>query len=511
MSTAQQPSPMSDPFAGYGAFASPPAAAPSNPHGFQQQQPQGQGQVSGMNGNPYQQNAASDNPFAAYNNTQQPTAQPNTQSMVASNQQTNQWSMQQQQQSMVGFNQQQMAMTPQQQPPQMNAAYSTASTNYMTPGSMVSQTPQTQVNQMMSPGMASQSQQFFSPQQQSYPPYQQPQQAIPQQATSPVPAPAPIQVTTEEDDDFFGAFSATSNKKHEASPTKSVLPPNEFEAEYNENVSVLSKDTNGTAGYTSSSPLDDPRFAPKPPKPHGLDNAITLARNAPGASALPEFDKVTHSGYALARISFRTILIKKWKQVFWVTYGDSKLFIFRSSADFADWVSNPYLNKAQRAFLVKVEIDLVGDCMENNVRGYQVTNQRLKNYNDKMLHQFKLERWMDYGPTIAAAFGSQNEREIYQLRTIVAEMIKRSNKHNRGYGHDQPPPHQYSSNANYQTGHPPSQQFNYSDSASTGMIRDQNSIGGRSGVFSTGHVEGRSNNYNSVAGYHATSRGAYQY
>ena len=35
---------------------------------------------------------------------------------------------------------------------------------------------------------------------------------------------------------------------------------------------------------------------------------------------------------------------------------------------------------------------------------------------------------MDYGPTIAAAFGSPNEREIYQLRTIFSEMLKRSPK-----------------------------------------------------------------------------------
>merc|ERR1712154_124977 len=165
-----------------------------------------------------------------------------------------------------------------------------------------------------------------------------------------------------------------------------------------ESVSVLSKSTNGTelhnstaggnGGGGSTSPLDDPRFAPKPPRPHGLDNARQLAHGAPaGSSILPDYNLVTHSGYALARISFRTILIKKWKQVFWVTYGQTKLLVFRSSADFEDWVSNPYLNTAQREFLVKLNIDLVEDLRDKGTRGYQVTNQRLKNYNNKMLYQ----------------------------------------------------------------------------------------------------------------------------
>ena len=33
---------------------------------------------------------------------------------------------------------------------------------------------------------------------------------------------------------------------------------------------------------------------------------------------------------------------------------------------------------------------------------------------------------MDYGPTIAAAFASPNEREVYNLRTVFTEMMKRA-------------------------------------------------------------------------------------
>lgn len=177
------------------------------------------------------------------------------------------------------------------------------------------------------------------------------------------------------------------------------------------------------------SPLDDPKFAPKPAAVHGLANAQALSQHAPpGASPLPDFDLVTHSGYILSRISFRTILIKKWKQTFWVTYKGSQILFFRSSADFEDWISNPYLSQGQRDFLIKLKVDFVEDLYKNSIRGYQVTKQRLKNYNNKMLQQFKLERWMDYGPTIAAAFASPNEREVFNLRTILLELMKKMPK-----------------------------------------------------------------------------------
>jgi hypothetical protein len=119
---------------------------------------------------------------------------------------------------------------------------------------------------------------------------------------------------------------------------------------------------------------------------HGLENAKALSQHAPpGASPLPDFEKVTHSGYVLSRISFRTILIKKWKQTFWVSYGTNQVLFFRSSADFEDWVSNPYLSQAQRDFLVKLKVDFVEDLYKQSVRGYQCTPQRLKNYNNQML------------------------------------------------------------------------------------------------------------------------------
>lgn len=213
------------------------------------------------------------------------------------------------------------------------------------------------------------------------------QEQVPPQQQNPYynqPAPVPTQntapqaVVQEDNDDFFGDFSNNSVKE---SPNR---PPSVFEANQNDDVSYLSKSTGGTE--RGASILDDPKFAPKPPAVHGLANAHALAQHAPpGASPLPDFDQVSHSGYVLARISFRTILIKKWKQSFWVMYGSTKVLFFRSSADFEDWISNPYLSQAQRDFLVKLRIDFAGDLNKQGVRGYQVTPQRLKNYNNKML------------------------------------------------------------------------------------------------------------------------------
>mmetsp|Transcript_14887 Transcript_14887/g.31567 ORF Transcript_14887/g.31567 Transcript_14887/m.31567 type:complete len:168 (+) Transcript_14887:1-504(+) len=41
--------------------------------------------------------------------------------------------------------------------------------------------------------------------------------------------------------------------------------------------------------------------------------------------------------------------------------------------------------------------------------GYQVTQVRRKPYGKNVMLHFKLERWMDYGPTIAAAFAAREE------------------------------------------------------------------------------------------------------
>ena len=208
--------------------------------------------------------------------------------------------------------------------------------------------------------------------------------------TQSVPAPA-----TGKEDDFFGEFSNTFDKSQpeiNESPSRNSLshPPSVLEPSNDDEVSQFSRSvasvTSNRPPITGKTAFDDPKFAPKPPKPHGLENSQSLAHKAPyGASPLPNWDLVTHSGYILSRISFRTILIKKWKQVFWISYGTSKVLFFRSKADFEDWVSNPYLTMTEREFLVKLTVDFVQDSYKPGVNGYQVTPQKLKSYNNEML------------------------------------------------------------------------------------------------------------------------------
>ena len=150
-----------------------------------------------------------------------------------------------------------------------------------------------------------------------------------------------------------------------------------------------------------------------------------LAMNAPSEAApLPKGDLVLKSGFVLARISFRTIVMKKWKQAFWVMYGPHTMLWFRSHADFDDWLNNPYLTQTQCNYLIKLAVNFVHDLYRPNVRGYQVTQARSKPYGNKIYRQFKLERWMDYGPTIAAAFASLEINEIDSLRQAIVECMR---------------------------------------------------------------------------------------
>lgn len=116
--------------------------------------------------------------------------------------------------------------------------------------------------------------------------------------------------------------------------------------------------------------------------------------------------------------------MKKWKQTYWVQYGPHTMLWFRSENDFTDWLNNPYHDQTQRNFLIKLAVNFVHDLYKPNVRGYQVTQCRTKAYGNKMIRQFKLERWMDYGPTIAAAFGSYNPREVDDLREALVECMR---------------------------------------------------------------------------------------
>jgi len=153
--------------------------------------------------------------------------------------------------------------------------------------------------------------------------------------------------------------------------------------------------------------------------------AQQLARQAPpGAAPLPRVELIRNKGYVLSRISFRTIVMKKWKQCFWVQYGPHTMLWFRNEEDFNDWLNNPYHTQPQRNYLIKLAVNFVHDLHRPNVRGYQVTQATTKSYGRERMKQFKLERWMDYGPTIAAAFASQDPMEVDLLRETIVQCMR---------------------------------------------------------------------------------------
>ena len=175
-----------------------------------------------------------------------------------------------------------------------------------------------------------------------------------------------------------------------------------------------SKSSNGrkNGGSSTGQSWDrNPHLAPPPPPTPGRHHAEYLAqKSAPAmASPLPRYDLVHHSGYVLSRISFRTVLLRKWKQTFWIQYGPTQLLFFRTYADYVDWLNNPYHTTKAREFLIKLRVDFVSDLKKSSVMGYQVTQIRRKPYGRNVMLHFKLERWMDYGPTIAAAFAAREE------------------------------------------------------------------------------------------------------
>jgi len=277
---------------------------------------------------------------------------------------------------------------------------------------------------------------------------QQPQPHPSQKALQWNPQPSPPQITDSADHDPFGIFGSENpptKTSFTASQQPSPAPPlKEIQTSNSDIVSVVSRSSlEGSSSriedeserqlqppttiYEQNHTNNSEDYAPPPPPSKTSTYSAQLAQTAPpNASPLPSYSAVRHSGFVLSRISFRSILLKKWKQTFWIQYGPHKLLFFRSISDYDDWLYNPYHTKTQRDFLVKFEVDFVTDLSKATIKGYQVSGVRLKAYNRKIMRQFKLERWMEYGPTIAAAFASTETLEVENLRRCIMELINAS-------------------------------------------------------------------------------------
>mmetsp|Transcript_33468 Transcript_33468/g.49232 ORF Transcript_33468/g.49232 Transcript_33468/m.49232 type:complete len:265 (+) Transcript_33468:66-860(+) len=161
-----------------------------------------------------------------------------------------------------------------------------------------------------------------------------------------------------------------------------------------------------------------------------LRYSLMLAETAPdNASPLPNADDILACGFVLARLSVRTIMMKKWKQTYWVQYGPTSLLIFRSVIDCEDWLTNPYHTQKMRDFLVKGRFDFSGGSGKLNGLKYLVTQTKTKSQGrlDNM-SQFKLERIKEFGAAIVVAvFASQIEKEVEDIRSAILCCIKNAN------------------------------------------------------------------------------------
>lgn len=228
----------------------------------------------------------------------------------------------------------------------------------------------------------------------------------------------PAQVPPHYNQDQQGSYPNNSYGHHEHRSVVSAPPPPPP-------TTVVVRDGGGNDDddYSNSTGNYNQPNNESPRNPYS--NALAVQVQGSNCAGLPKAELVGKRGFVLSRISFRTIVMKKWKQSFWVQYGGHTMLWFRSQGDFDDWLNNPYHDQSQRNFLIKLAVNFVHDLYKPNVRGYQVTQCRSKPYGkEKVIRQFKLERWMDYGPTIAAAFGSYDPKEVDACREAIVECMK---------------------------------------------------------------------------------------
>jgi len=115
--------------------------------------------------------------------------------------------------------------------------------------------------------------------------------------------------------------------------------------------------------------------------------------------------------------------------VFWVTSGDTKLYVFRSKADFEEWATNPYLTAERRAGIPKLAVNFKKNEYNLGVKCFRASALHNKNYGKKegTLCMFKLEKWLHHGPIVLGAFASKSKPEVGSFQVICNAMIDRQN------------------------------------------------------------------------------------
>lgn len=115
------------------------------------------------------------------------------------------------------------------------------------------------------------------------------------------------------------------------------------------------------------------------------ENPIELSTDY-NPNQLPNPEQVVASGYIITRISLRTLITKSWQQSFFVQYGSYSIFIFRSFADFKDWLLNPYHSTEEREFLVKLRMNFMSTPSINDFQ--RTCDDNGHRYSENNVHSF---------------------------------------------------------------------------------------------------------------------------
>lgn len=182
--------------------------------------------------------------------------------------------------------------------------------------------------------------------------------------------------------------------------------------------------------------LGNKSFAPPPTLPPNTRGSTfdftSLGDRRENKMDLPNMEKVLHSGRILGRISFKSLVMKNWKELFWIVYDYSQIIFFRCKEDYFEWAMNSHLEPSERDQLIKLSIDFERIMSHTGIRGYQCTVLKKKNYRCGVLHQFKVDSMTSFGPSLVAAFGSRSREDALQLHIIFKEMMKQSQDLRRG-------------------------------------------------------------------------------
>ncbi|CAM9716581.1 unnamed protein product [Chrysoparadoxa australica] len=113
-------------------------------------------------------------------------------------------------------------------------------------------------------------------------------------------------------------------------------------------------------------------------------------------------------GECLARISVRTLLVKRWKPIYFIFELPDLLLLYRSRDDY---IYNP------KGTMIKKRIELK--------HNHTLTQLKRKVYKDYgYLWHFTVEEQLDYGPSVVVKFAHHERRPLEEVGNRIAEAIR---------------------------------------------------------------------------------------